>query len=112
MSYNAINSQTIAAQKRKEARRPKIRFRLPLHIDPCDDSQEADRRRYDLHVAMSRLNPNGFRKIGKRVPGNNRLTELANHAYDKSEAPSVASMVKDAIATTKQLFNINKEIRT
>lgn len=61
--------------------------RLPLHLKQTDRSPEADRRRYDLHTAMRRLNPQGFRVVGTKRGITkpvivNRLTAIASNAYN------------------------------
>lgn len=55
---------------------------IPLHLRPGDYSQAACEKRYDLHVRMSALNPNGWRKPSKKTGVvNGRITRLAATAY-------------------------------
>jgi hypothetical protein len=48
--------------------------RIPLHISPLDRSPSAIQARLELAIAMGQLNPNGFRKPGKR-PGSTSMAE-------------------------------------
>ncbi len=80
MSYNAVNTQTVARQFRARVKRRPISIHIPKHISFRDQTPEADRKRYDLHVAMMRMNPRGWRTVGKKG-GDNRLAALARRGY-------------------------------
>lgn len=36
-------------------------MKIPIHISPDDISREAQYARYDLHIELAKINPNGWR---------------------------------------------------
>ena len=55
-------------------------MRIPLHIPRDDKSPEADARRYELHSAMMRLNPKGFRTPPKNDQPVKRYADMLNNS--------------------------------
>ena len=41
-------------------------MRIPLHLDPNDNSVEANAKRFDLYCEMAEMNPKGFRQYSAK----------------------------------------------
>lgn len=66
-------------------------MRIPLHIKQTDLSPDALHRRYELHVTMARMNPNGFRTPAGGKPSHRKRARKA--WADNSRAAELACLL-------------------